>query len=184
MLAPLSRLIIWRHFTPMCWKIFGLGQAWRTFLKARAESADNFRWYYFVSGNTSLLATYVRLFQWRLSAPGSCPAAAPRSPALNTVIDGKIRISFSFPIKFSRASLLRDVLGSDLSRYTNNPHWFFVIPLSVFWLSHRLHLFPLSVFWLSHRLHLFPIIKSCSAVRSDLPTAALCRIYINDDWVA
>jgi len=120
-----------RHFTPMCFKIYGLGQGWRTSWKARVEIADNLWWYYFVYGNMSLLAPYFQLFQWRLSAPGSCPAAPPRSPALNRVINETTKNFFSLMNKLYRVSLLQGVLGSDISRCTNNPDRFFVIPLSV-----------------------------------------------------
>ena len=52
--------------------LFNLGQGWRNFLKARAETADNFRRNSFVCGNLSLLAPYFRIFQWR-GTPGGCP---------------------------------------------------------------------------------------------------------------
>jgi len=47
----------------------GLRQSWQTFLKARAQTADQLRRYSYTCGNLSSWPTYFRLLQWRLSDP-------------------------------------------------------------------------------------------------------------------
>ena len=57
-----------RFFRTIFFKIFSLGQGWRTVLKVRAQIADNLRKKnYFACGNQNVLATYCQLFQGRLS---------------------------------------------------------------------------------------------------------------------
>jgi hypothetical protein len=64
-----SRLIIWHPLKAIFFKLFGLGQDWRNFLRVGAKTADNFWRNSFAYGNLSLVAPYFQLFQWCLSAP-------------------------------------------------------------------------------------------------------------------
>jgi len=48
---------------------FDLGQAWRTFLRALAQFADNFWRKPFTRGNLSLPVQCWQLFQWHLGSP-------------------------------------------------------------------------------------------------------------------
>jgi hypothetical protein len=61
--------IYWRLFKPIFLKTFsGVGQGWRTFLRARAQIVDSSWWKFVACGNLNLLAPYFRLFQRRLGA--------------------------------------------------------------------------------------------------------------------
>jgi hypothetical protein len=62
---------------------FGPGQGWRNILGARANIADDFGRHSFACGHLSSLAPSYGVFQWRFSAPGSCPDGPLMSPALS-----------------------------------------------------------------------------------------------------
>lgn len=64
-----GRLIIWRPFKPMLFKLCGLRQSWQMFLTARAQIADPLRRHSFTCGNLSSRPSYFRLLQWRLIDP-------------------------------------------------------------------------------------------------------------------
>jgi len=64
--------------------LFNLGQGWRNFLRARAETANNFRRNSFAYGNMSLLAPYCRLFQWRGCPVWSALYSGPEPSRSNT----------------------------------------------------------------------------------------------------
>ena len=62
------------------------GQDWRTFLRARSQTQDNFRRNSFACRNLSLVALYFLFFQLRLCARGSCPADPLLQPALTDTV--------------------------------------------------------------------------------------------------
>ena len=74
--GALRILIIWRPlkhtFSILFW---GIGWGWGTFLRALIQITDDVVRYSFVFRDLSLLAPYVRLLQWRLSAVGHWLAA-------------------------------------------------------------------------------------------------------------
>jgi hypothetical protein len=61
--------ILWHPSKPIYLKIFGRAHAWRIIFMGGAHIANKFRRNSFACGNLRLLSTYLRLFQWRLSAP-------------------------------------------------------------------------------------------------------------------
>ena len=68
LLGASGRLIFWRHFISIFFKIFGLGEGLAKSLKALVLMADNFWRNSFACENLSLLPPYLRLFHWRLPA--------------------------------------------------------------------------------------------------------------------
>jgi len=64
-----GRLIIWRPFKPMLFKLCRPTTKLANFLTARAQIADPVRRHSFTCGNLSSRSSYFRLLQWRLSDP-------------------------------------------------------------------------------------------------------------------
>jgi hypothetical protein len=65
----LGSLMIWLHSKPMFFIVLRLGKGWRAFSRGRVQIAVNFQGKSSECGNVRLPTPYLRLFQWRLSAP-------------------------------------------------------------------------------------------------------------------
>jgi hypothetical protein len=63
-----GRLINWRPFKPIHFKLFWPRTGLAKFMWMRAQTANNFRRNSFACGNLSVPASYIRLFQWYLGA--------------------------------------------------------------------------------------------------------------------
>lgn len=76
-----GRQLIWRLSNQYSLSFFGLEQGWRTFLRARSQTSDNFRKNYFACAEPEFTSTTFP--EWRLSAQYTLAYRSAAQLALN-----------------------------------------------------------------------------------------------------